>query len=101
MKPSIYVTELCDNMVLYVVNAEDVPSRAAISKCTRLDLFMPYKKLSITPLESTMANNVALTGNQKFGCGYIGELGFRFKRYASNTTYTIKLMHPMQGVHHI
>ena len=109
-KPSIYLTELRDNMVLDgAVNAEDVPSRAAISKCTRLDLFMSYKKLSVTPLESTTANNVALTdayleevsdlnpatlhffddsgvvkttGNRKFGCSYIGEPGFEFQRSA-------------------
>ncbi len=89
---------------------------------------MSYKKLSVTPLESTMANNVALTdayleevsdlnpatlhffdessvvkmtGNRKFDCSYIGEPGFEFQRYTSNATYTINLMHSMEGVDHM
>ncbi|CAB3994931.1 Hypothetical predicted protein [Paramuricea clavata] len=62
MKPSIYLTKLCDNFVLDgVVNIEHVLSRAAISRCIRSDLLMSYKKLSVMPLESTTANNVALT----------------------------------------
>jgi hypothetical protein len=63
MKPSIYLTELRDNLVLngVVNNVKHVQSRAAISKCIRSDLLMSYKKISVTPLESTTANNVALT----------------------------------------
>ena len=79
-------------------------------------------------LESTTANNVALTdayqeevsdlnpatlhffdessvikttGNRKFGCSYIRKPDFKFQRYASNATYTINLMHSMQGVDHM
>lgn len=126
MKPSIYSGELQERMVLDgVVHPLDVPSKAAITKCIRSDLLMTHKKLSVTPLESTTANNVALkdafldqvsdlnpatlhffdessvlktTANRNFGSSYVGQPAFEFQRYASNATYTINLLHSMKGV---
>lgn len=129
MKPSTYSSEIKERMVIDgVVHPLDVPSTAAIRKCVRSDLLMSYKKLSVTPLESTTENNVALkdlyldqvsdlnpatlhffdessvlktTGNRKFGSSYVGEPAFEFQRYASNATYTINLLHSMQGVDYV
>ena len=84
---------------------------------------MSYKKLTVTPLESTTENviqrtNVYLdeisdlnpasihffdessvvktTGNRLYGSSYIGEPAVEIQRYASNATYTIKLLNSMQ-----
>ena len=86
------------------------------------------QKLSVTPLESTTANNVALkdtyldqvselnpatlhffnessvvktTANRHFGSSYVGQAAFEFQKYASNATYTLNLLHSMQGVDYI
>lgn len=82
----------------------------------------------VTPLESTTANNVALkdtyldqvsdlnpatlhffdessvlktTANRHFGSSYVGQAAFEFQKYASNATYTLNLLHSMQGVDYI
>ena len=61
LKPSAYSSEIQERLVLDgVVHPLDVPSKASVTKCIRSDLLMSYKKLSVTPLESTTANNVAL-----------------------------------------
>ncbi|XP_078360588.1 uncharacterized protein LOC144644901 [Oculina patagonica] len=129
MKPSIYSGELQERMVLDgVVHPLDVPRKAAITECIRSDLLMTHKKLSVTPLESTTANNVALkdafldqdsdlnpatlyffdessvlktTANRNFGSSYVGQPAFEFQRYASNATYTINLLHSMKGVDYL
>lgn len=44
---------------------------------------------------------IKMTGNRKFDCSYIRKPDFEFQRYASNATYTINLMHSMQGVDHM
>ena len=47
MKPSVYVTELRDRLLLDgVVHPLDLPSKSAISKCIREDLFMTKRKYS-------------------------------------------------------
>ena len=129
LKPSTYSSEIQERMVLDgVVHPLDVPSKASITKCIRLDLLMSHKKLSVTPLESTTANNVALkdtyldqvselnpatlhffdessvvktTANRHFGSSYVGQAAFEFQKYASNATYTLNLLHSMQGVDYI
>ena len=126
MKSSAHSSEIQERLVLDgVVRPLDIPSKASVTKCIRSDLLMSYKKLSVTPLESTTANNVALkdtyldqvgdlnpatlhffdessvlktTANRQFGSSYVGQAAFEFQRYASNTTYTINLLHSMQGV---
>ena len=126
LKPSAYSSEIQERQVLDgVVHPLDVPSKASVTKCIRSDLLMSYKKLSVTPLESTTANNFALkdtyldqvsdlkpaalhffdessvlktTANRQFGSSYVGQAAFEFQRYASNATYTINLLHSMQGV---
>ena len=111
-----------------VVHPLDIPSKASITKWVRSDLLMSHKKLSVTPLESTTANNVALkdtyldqvsdlnpatlhffdessvlktTANRHFGSSYVGQAAFEFQKYASNATYTLNLLHSMQGVDYI
>ena len=111
-----------------VLHPLDVPSKASITKCVRSDLLMSHKKLSVTPLESTTANNVALkdtyleqvsdlnpatlhffdessvlktTANRHFGSSYVGQAAFEFQKYASNATYTLNLLHSMQGVDYV
>lgn len=129
LKPSIYALEVQERMVLDgVVHPLDVPSEAAITKCVRKDLCMSHKKLSVTPLESTTAENIALVdayldqvsdlnpatmhffdecsvrrtcGNRLYGSSYVGQPAFEFQRYASNATYTVNLLHSMQGADHI
>lgn len=126
IKPSTYIAEIQQRLVLDgVVNPIDVPSTSAIKKCIRSDLLMSHKKLSVTPLESTSANNVNLvnnyldqvsnmnpatlhffdessviktSGNRKYGSSYVGEKAFEVQRYASNATFTINLLHSLQGV---
>lgn len=128
-KPSIHLSELQERLVLDgVVHPEDRLSKAAISKCVRSDMYMSYKKLQVTPIESTTENNIELknayldqisalnpatlhffdessvvktTGNRKFGRNYVGKPTFEIQRYASNATYTINLLHSMQGVDHM
>ena len=87
-------------------NPLDVLSKASITKCVRSDLLMSHKKLSVTPLESTTANNVALKDtyldqvsdlnpatlyffdessilktmvNRHFGSSYVGQQHLSFK----------------------
>lgn len=85
---------------------------------------MSYKKLCVTPLESTTENVIHRTndylneisninpaaihffdessviktsGNRMYGSSYIGEPAVEIQRYASNGTYTINLLHSIQG----
>ena len=47
MKPSVYVRELQDRLLLDgVVHLLDLPSKSAISKCIREDLYMTKIKYS-------------------------------------------------------
>ena len=46
MKPTVYIRELQDRLLLDgVVHPLDLPSKSAISKCMREDLFMTKKKI--------------------------------------------------------
>lgn len=115
IKPSTYISEIQQRLVLDgVVHPLDVPSNSAIKRCVKSDLLMSYKKLSVTPLESTTENNVArvnmyldqvsdlnpatlhffdessvlkTTANRKYGSSYVGEQAFEIQKYASNATY--------------
>ena len=46
MKPTVYIRELQDRLLLDgVVHPLDLPSKSAISKCMREDLFVTKKKI--------------------------------------------------------
>ena len=41
---------------------------------------------------------VKTTGNRKYGSAVLGEPGIEVQRYASNSNYTINLLHSINGV---
>lgn len=129
LKPSVQLSELQERMVLdRVIMPGDVPSKAAISKCIKNDLCMSYKRVQVTPLESTTVENIALvdayleqvsdlnpatlhffdecsvrkiTGNRTFGNSYIGTPAFECQKYASNANFTVNLLPSMRGMDHM
>lgn len=126
MKPSVYVRELQDRLLLDgVVHPLDLPLKSARSKCIRKDLFMTKKKIQQIPAESQRSENihrrnefleaisdlepgtvhcfdessvVKTTCNRKYGNAPRGEPAFEIQRYASSATYTINLLHSPFGV---
>ena len=59
MKPSVYVRDLQDRLLLDgVVHPLDLPSKSAISKCVREDLYMTKKKIQQIPSESQRSDNI-------------------------------------------
>lgn len=59
MKPSVYVRELQDCLLLDgVVHLLDLPSKSAISKCIREDLYMTKKEIQRIPSESQRSDNI-------------------------------------------
>ena len=59
MKPSVYVRELQDRLLLDgVVHLLDLPSKSAISKSIREDLYMTKKKIQQIPSESQRSDNI-------------------------------------------
>jgi hypothetical protein len=121
MKPSVYLTELKQRLLLYViVHPFDLPSKSTISKCMREELNMTKKKIHQIQAESKRDANVDLrddflniisnlepgtihcfdessviktTSNRKYGNAPKGKPAFEVQRYASNATYTINLLH--------
>jgi len=61
MKPSVYVRELQDRLLLDgVVHPLDLPSKSAISKCIREDLYMTKKKIQQIPSESQKGMKISI-----------------------------------------
>ena len=59
MKPSLYLTELQDRLLLDgVVHPLDLPSKSTISKCIRDHLFMSKKKKTAVPEETQRDENI-------------------------------------------
>lgn len=126
MKPSVYVRELQDRLLLDgVVHPLDLLSKSAILKCIREDLHMTKKKIQQIPSESQRNENIQLRNdfldvisdldpgtihcfdessvvktnfNRKYGNAPRGEPAFEIQRYASNATYTVNLLHSPFGV---
>ena len=126
-KPSISSAELQQRLLLDgIVHHFDLPSKSAISKCIREDLVMT-KKIHQVPLEARTPINIEhknffldqvsdlpptsvhsfdessvlsikTTMNIRYGNAPLGEPAFEVQRYASNTNYTINLLHSMQGI---
>lgn len=128
-KPSIYTSELRERLVLDgIVHPADVPSCSAIKKSVRQDLLMSKKRIQCIPRESTTQDNmeyrnffleevsnlapttlhffdessvVKTSMNRKYGNSRIGEPAFEIQRYASNRTFTINLLHSLQGIDYV
>ena len=126
MKPTVYARELQYRLLLDgVVHPLDLPSKSAISKCIRQDLYMTKKKIQQIPSESQRIDNihrrneflesisdlepgtvhcvdegsvVKTTCNRKYGNAPRGEPAFEIQRYASSAAYTINLLHSPFGV---
>ena len=59
MKPSVCVRELQDRLLLDgIVHLLDLPSKSAISKSIREDLYMTKKKIQQIPSESQRSDNI-------------------------------------------
>jgi len=125
MKPSVYVRELQDRLLLDgVVHPLDRPSKSAISECIREDLYMTKKKIQQIPSESQRNENLhrrneflesisdlepgtlhcfdegsvlKTTCNRKYGNAPRGELAFKIQRYASSATHTDRAQKPLIG----
>ena len=110
-----------------VCHAENVPSKSSISTILKNDLGYSYKKLSVVPLETEredikekLSNYIAelsaidfnrlhffdeasvlvTSGNRSRGHSAIGKPAFEVQRYASNATFTVNLLHNVNGVSH-
>ena len=127
IKPSIYASELRERPLSdRVVDANNLPSASQINKRMRRDLVMSKNKLSVIPSESNTpeqiarqyeylnvistfkphqihffdeASDIKTTGNCSHG-NAVGEKAIKFQRYASNTTFTVNLLHSIFGVDH-
>ena len=105
---------------------ENVPSKSSISRILNDDLGYSYKKISSIPIETArpdiqdrlheyiavisgyeanqlhffVESSVIVTSNRRYGHSTLGKPAFELQRYASNATYTINLMHNVNGVTH-
>ena len=125
---STYTKEIQSNLVKdKVCLPENVPSKSSISRILKDDLGYSYKKISCIPAEterpdvqeklyeyiaviSGYAPNqlhffdessiIVTSGNRRYGHSAVGKPAFEVQRYASNATYTLNLMHNLNGVTH-
>ena len=121
MKPSTYLTELQQRLlVVGVVHPANLPSVSQINKVIRKELVMTRKKLTTIPHESTTpeadaaiddfltkianinpttlhffdeSSVIKTTGNRNYGRAPLGQAAIEIQRYASNTNFTINLLH--------
>ena len=127
-KPSVYAKEIQQNLVENgVCLPENTPSTASISRILTNDLGYSYKKLSRIARESERedvieklheylakisdidsgrlhffdeSSVIVTSGNRSRGHSAVGNQAFEVQRYASNATYTINLLHNVNGVSH-
>ena len=125
-KPSTYAKEIQQQLQKDgVCFPENVPSKSAISRILNSDLGYSYKKLSVIPREterddvveklqtyiaevSTIdvnrlhffdeASVVVTSGNRSRGHSPVGKPAFEVQRYASNATFTVNLLHNVNGI---
>ncbi len=126
IKPSTSATEiqqgLVDNDVCDLAN---VPARSTISDILRKDLMFTWKKLTVIPEESLTQKNlektldyimymsgldpstihffdessvVKTTANRTYGHSKKGFPAVEVKRYSSNCTYTVNVLHSRFGI---
>lgn len=126
VKPSIYGSEIRERLLLDgVVHPTDLPSVSQINKVSQKQHAMTRKRITVVPREST-SNNVTeavvdfltevtnfdatklhffdesgvikTTGNRNYGSAVLGEAAVEVQRYASNATYTVNLLHSVNGI---
>ena len=128
-KPSIYSSEMRERLLLDgVVHPDNLPSVSSIKKSIQKDLVMMKKRIQQIPRESRTPNNVEYanlfldrvsgldpltihffdessvvktTMNRLYGNSQLGKPAIEVQRYASNATFTISLLHSIQGVDHV
>lgn len=128
-KPSICSSEIRQRLLLDgVVHPDNLPTVSSIKKCIQKDLVMTKKRIQQIPRESQNPNNVEYaslfpdrissldpltihffdessvvktTMNRLYGNSRIGKPAIEVQRYASNATFTINLLHSIQGVDYV
>ena len=126
MNPSIYGSEIRQRLLLDgVVHPVDIPSVSQINRVSHTQHAMTRKRITVVPRESTTptateavdaflneisnfrasklhffdeSSVVKTTGNRKYGSAVLGEPAIEVQRYASNSNYTINLLHSINGV---
>jgi transposase len=127
-KPSTSASELQEALIENdVCTIDNIPARSTISDILRKDLNFTWKKLSVRPAESLTEENiqrtldyimymsgldpstvhffdessvVKTTPNRTYGHSKKGTRAVEVKRYSSNCTYTVNLLHNRFGVAH-
>ena len=125
-KPSSYTSEIRQALVGNgICAAANAPSRSTISDILRKDLNFTFKKLSVCPEESLSEENriktldyimfmagvdplrvhffdessvTKTTPNRFYGHSSKGQPAIEVKRYSSNCTYTVNLLHSCFGI---
>ena len=125
-KPSTYTSEIREALVANgICTAANAPSRSTSSTILRQDLNFTFKKLSVCPEESLSEENLIktqdyimfmagvdplrvhffdessvtkTTPNRIYGHSSKGQPAIEVKRYSSNSTYTVNLLHSCFGV---
>lgn len=127
IKPSIYPYEIRKKLVENrVYLAENTPSNASVSRILRDDLGYSYKIIKQIPAETNRPDvqekldtylaevcpveanrlhffdesSVRTSGNRKRGHSPIGKPAFEMQKCASNATFTLNLLHNIDGVSH-
>ena len=128
MNPSIYGNEIRQRLLLDgVVHPVDIPSVSQINRLshTHVQHAMTRKRITVVPRESTTptateavdaflneisnfrasklhffdeSSVIKTTGNRKYGSAVLGEPAIEVQRYASNSNYTINLLHSINRV---
>ena len=126
VNPSIHGSEIRQRLLLDgVVHPEDIPSVSQINRVSHTQHAMTRKRITVVPRESTTpsateavdaflneisnfrapklhffdeSSVIKTTGNRKYGSAVLGEPAIEVQRYASNTNYTINLLHSINGV---
>ena len=126
MNPSIYGSEIRQRLLLDgVVHPADIPSVSQINRVSHTQHAMTRKRITVVPRESTTptateavdaflneisnfrasklhffdeSSVVKTTGNRKYSSAVLGEPAIEVQRYASNSNYTINLLHSINGV---
>ena len=125
-KPSVYASEIQQRLLLDGISPPGyVPSQSGIKNCLQEDCKMTKKKVSQVPRELLSqaiteytdcfldqvgqqqytklhffdeSSVIITTGNRVYGNSHIGQPAIEFQRYASNSNYTLSLLHSVHGV---
>ena len=127
-KPTTYGKEIQQQLVANAICLpENIPSKSSVSRIMTADLGYSYKKISRVARETERDDVVeklsvyiaaisdidtnrlhffdessvlVTSGNRNRGHSAIGQPAIEIQRYASNATYTVNLLHSVNGVSH-